>query len=138
MENDTARNGFLYRATFLLFAVVSLIYIFQLLYSMYQFSAALKRFSLSEFFLAALGGIRGNPIPTFVILTTIAIKKRSDLAIWIHLAMVITANFSFIIPVIFIFAGVGLSQIFPTLLSFAFAIIPIPLLIRLIKTGELR
>jgi len=87
MESPKLKAGYLYKATLIAFCLLSVLYCWQLTVSLTKLPTPY----FWEILPNASFIVRSNPIPSFVILTTIAIWLRSGMAIWIHIAMMLSA-----------------------------------------------
>ena len=81
-----------------------------------------------------LAALTVNPLLTLVVLTTVAIWLRSGMALWIHIAMTITAVTFQARELIFLFAGM---VDFRTIAALVFEFVGLCLLVALWRRGEL-
>ncbi len=81
-----------------------------------------------------LTAVIASPLTTLVVLTTVAIWLRSGMALWIHIAMTLTAVTFQAREIIFLFSGmVG----FKTIAALVFEFVGLCLLVVLWRRGEL-
>ena len=134
MSIDHPDRSRLYWAVLFIFLAASLVYLGQLFVAIVKLLDASPNLGRVLYFTTAT--INSNATPMFAILTALAIGFRSQMALWIHIGNGLTAFHSFAYATywsLFVQGDIGL----PMLVTWAFVLVPIPMLAVLRKRGEL-